>query len=245
MRACGAFACAVTGQADEALLWLATIIDAIERSPGWATNYTTMICLSAGALWFADRTDHASTIERNLTAKTLAADFRYPMVDARQSMARLCALQGRHEQAAEWFAKARDVLDEQRARPLRAVVDYDEALMFVRRGRRGDRNRALPLLDAALTQFRALDMPGWIERGKRLRRSLTEATGQSLYPDRLTSREVDVLRLIAAGRTNTEVASDLTLSVRTVGRHITNIYGKTGIRNRAEAARYATERGLN
>ncbi len=56
--------------------------------------------------------------------------------------------------------------------------------------------------------------------------------------DGLTPREVEVLRLIAAGRTNTEIASDLTLSVRTVARHITNIYTKIGARNKVEAADY-------
>jgi class 3 adenylate cyclase len=69
------------------------------------------------------------------------------------------------------------------------------------------------------------------------------AAGASL-PDGLTAREVEVLRLIAAGRTNTEIADELTLSVRTVARHITNIYTKIGARNKAEATKYASERRL-
>jgi pimeloyl-ACP methyl ester carboxylesterase/class 3 adenylate cyclase len=63
-------------------------------------------------------------------------------------------------------------------------------------------------------------------------------------PDGLTAREVEVLRLIAAGRTNTEIAGELTLSVRTVARHITNIYTKIGARNKVEATEYANTRGL-
>jgi DNA-binding CsgD family transcriptional regulator/pimeloyl-ACP methyl ester carboxylesterase len=63
-------------------------------------------------------------------------------------------------------------------------------------------------------------------------------------PDGLTPREVEVLLLIAAGRTNSEIASDLTLSVRTVARHITNIYTKIGARNKAEAAAYVHRHGL-
>jgi len=54
-----------------------------------------------------------------------------------------------------WFAKARTVLAEQGARPLRATVDYDEALMYVRRSKPGDAERARPPLDAALAQFRS------------------------------------------------------------------------------------------
>jgi DNA-binding CsgD family transcriptional regulator len=46
----------------------------------------------------------------------------------------------------------------------------------------------------------------------------------------LTPRETEVLRLLAAGRTSSEISRELTLSVRTVGRHITNIYGKIGAR---------------
>jgi hypothetical protein len=50
-------------------------------------------------------------------------------------------------------------------------VDYDEALMYARRGAPGDPERAQPLLDAALAQFRTLGMPGWIRRGEALLKS--------------------------------------------------------------------------
>lgn len=69
-------------------------------------------------------------------------------------MARICALQGRYTEGLEWFKKARRALDEQGARPLRAITDYDAALMYHRRGANGDAQRARPLLDAALAQFR-------------------------------------------------------------------------------------------
>lgn len=58
-------------------------------------------------------------------------------------------------------------------------------------------------------------------------------------PDELTSREIEVLRLIADRRTNQEIADELYISVRTVERHVTNIYNKTGLGNRAEATAYA------
>jgi class 3 adenylate cyclase len=68
--------------------------------------------------------------------------------------------------------------------------------------------------------------------------------GDSRGTDGLTAREVEVLRLIAAGRTNTEIAQELTLSVRTVARHITNIYTKIGARNKAEATDYVHRHAL-
>lgn len=60
------------------------------------------------------------------------------------------------------------MLDEEGARPLRAIVDYDEALMYVRHATPGDRERAAPLLAAALQQLRALGMTGWIRRAESL-----------------------------------------------------------------------------
>jgi len=63
-------------------------------------------------------------------------------------------------------------------------------------------------------------------------------------PNGLTDREVQVLRLVAAGRTNNEIAAELVLSIRTVERHIGNIYGKIGARGRADATVYALTRGL-
>jgi DNA-binding CsgD family transcriptional regulator/pimeloyl-ACP methyl ester carboxylesterase len=60
----------------------------------------------------------------------------------------------------------------------------------------------------------------------------------------LSPRETDVLRLVAAGRTNAEVASGLALSVRTVERHLENIYRETGAANRTAASAWAIRNGL-
>jgi class 3 adenylate cyclase/DNA-binding CsgD family transcriptional regulator/pimeloyl-ACP methyl ester carboxylesterase len=64
------------------------------------------------------------------------------------------------------------------------------------------------------------------------------------YPDHLTAREVEVLRLIAAGRSSREIGEELVLSERTVERHIANIYAKTGTHGRAQATAYAIAHGL-
>jgi DNA-binding NarL/FixJ family response regulator len=60
----------------------------------------------------------------------------------------------------------------------------------------------------------------------------------------LTDREVEVLRLIARGRSNKEVASSLFISPKTVGRHVENLYAKIGVSSRAAAAVFAMEHGL-
>ena len=63
-------------------------------------------------------------------------------------------------------------------------------------------------------------------------------------PDDLSEREVDVLRLIALGHTNAEIADQLFLSVRTVETHRAHIQQKLSLSSRAELVRYAMERGL-
>src|SRR5207245_11138083 len=60
----------------------------------------------------------------------------------------------------------------------------------------------------------------------------------------LTSREAEVLRLVARGQSNKEIAAELVLSVRTVERHITNLYSKIGARGKADATAYAFKHGL-
>ena len=64
------------------------------------------------------------------------------------------------------------------------------------------------------------------------------------FPDRLSPRELDVLRLLAAGRTNKEIAEELFISLNTVLRHVSNIFRKAGVGNRAEAASYAHRSNL-
>lgn len=61
---------------------------------------------------------------------------------------------------------------------------------------------------------------------------------------RLTAREVQVMRLVAAGRSNREIAADLVLSEKTVARHVSNILTKLGLRSRSGATAYAYEHGL-
>ena len=64
------------------------------------------------------------------------------------------------------------------------------------------------------------------------------------YPDGLTGREVEVLRMVASGKNNAGIAAELVLSRRTVERHISNIYNKTNTHSRAEATAFAFTHGL-
>ena len=72
----------------------------------------------------------------------------------------------------------------------------------------------------------------------------TLAKSPTTYPDGLTAREVEVLRLVAQGLTNEQVAEQLVISPRTVNTHLTSIFGKIGVSSRSAATRYAMEHHL-
>ena len=64
-------------------------------------------------------------------------------------------------------------------------------------------------------------------------------------PSRLTPRETQVLRLVAAGSTNKEIAAELAVAVSTIERHVANLYAKIGARGRADAIGYALRQRLD
>jgi DNA-binding CsgD family transcriptional regulator len=108
------------------------------------------------------------------------------------------------------------------------------AAMLMHRARSGDHDRALPLLAAALDDARELGLQQQLAKG---RKPEVRVAG-------LSQREVQVLRLVAAGKTNQEIATALCRSPATVAIHVRNILGKTQAANRAEAAAFAVRNGL-
>ncbi len=130
--------------------------------------------------------------------------------------------------AAAWEARgcpyeaARALADSDEVRHVRTALD-----VFERMG-------AVPAAKAARSRLRHLGAP--VPRGPR---PSTRAN-----PASLTAREVGVLRLMAVGRRNAEIAAELVVSPRTVDRHVSSILRKLGARSRGEAAVRAVELGL-
>jgi pimeloyl-ACP methyl ester carboxylesterase/DNA-binding CsgD family transcriptional regulator len=74
--------------------------------------------------------------------------------------------------------------------------------------------------------------------------SMSSASAISGPTLNLSSREVEVLQLLAAGKSNQDIPNELVISLNTVNRHVSNIYAKTGAANRAQAAVYARDHGV-
>ena len=77
-----------------------------------------------------------------------------------------------------------------------------------------------------------------------LKQIVSEPQPAPAYPDGLTEREVEVLRLVAVGKSNPQIGEELFISPRTVTTHVSNILNKINAANRAEAATYAARQGL-
>lgn len=173
----------------------------------------------------------------------------------------LAATLCRWPEAAGHFAAARQAHARTGAWPWLARTQYDEARMLLARGRGGDRERAAELLAQALEAARQIGMPRLAGQVADLMDHVTPAPALGTaggeeprpagggppaapYPDHLTAREVEVLRLLAGGRSNKEIAARLSLSVRTVEHHVAHIYAKTGAGGRVAATAYALRHGL-
>ncbi|MFQ6028794.1 MAG: LuxR C-terminal-related transcriptional regulator, partial [Dehalococcoidia bacterium] len=160
----------------------------------------------------------------------------------------LSATTDQRDRAFGHFEEALDFCRQAGYRPELAwtCYDYAEALL----GRSSIKtDKAQALLDEASNLSRALGMrplQEWVlALQERMETSSAPAEPEAVsYPDGLTAREVEVLQVVAQGKSNPEVAEELFISINTVTRHMNNIFSKTGTSNRAEAAVYAVQHGL-
>jgi DNA-binding NarL/FixJ family response regulator len=171
-----------------------------------------------------------------------------PLGSAHIPLAQSAAATGDLDLAATHFEDALAIDTRTGARTWLAHSQYEYAKLLLTRRASGDDARAAALIDQALAATREIGMPALEARlvtleGAAHPKTAPVSVGAS-YPDDLTQREVEVLRLLAAGRTNQEIADTLFISPSTAAHHVSSIMSKIGAANRTAAANYAHSHGL-
>jgi DNA-binding CsgD family transcriptional regulator/tetratricopeptide (TPR) repeat protein len=212
---------------------------ALPRDPlwGWSLAILALACHHLGDTTRADRVREPLEpyADRNIvTAGVLC------LGPAAYFLGLLDLTLGRPEHALGRFEQAATLAARMEARPMVAMSHEGQAQALLALDRPGDRQQAAALLGEVAATAQELGIHGLGERAS----ALLEELAAPAWPAGLTGREVEVLRLIAAGRSNRAIAQALFISPNTVLRHVSNIFAKTGVANRAEAAAYATRHGL-
>ncbi|MGZ4201319.1 MAG: helix-turn-helix transcriptional regulator [Thermoleophilaceae bacterium] len=155
-------------------------------------------------------------------------------------LGRLAATLGDPRRAIEHFERALSVNRAMGAITWTAhtLYDYGETLRLG--GAPDDAERAAALLSDAAALAEQIGMPTLLARA----RAHGAATESAPPPDDLSWREVEILRLVAAGKSNRVIGSELHISEHTVANHVRSILRKTGAANRTEAAGYAHRHAL-
>ncbi len=158
-------------------------------------------------------------------------------------------LEGDAAQASNEFTRAVALLEE-------AEMPFEAAVTKLRAGRAfaaaGEHETGVDHVVDAYRCFRTLGArPFWVraaaqleELGERVDRRVGRRAAGDLERGGLTRRELEVLRLVAVGRTNREIAHELFLSHRTIDMHVSHLLGKLGCRSRTQATTTALQLGL-
>jgi DNA-binding CsgD family transcriptional regulator len=225
-----------------AQLWLAAgrgtaALAAVERllaEPGGPVQRCHLLPAAVEVLLAAGHPDRARPLAAELSALAASIGSVVLAAAAAQAMGAVELASGDAAGALPYLRKAHQLWAQ-------ASSPYDAAVARLHTGRcllaLGDESSAERELSAARTAFRQLGAVPMADLASSL---LAPAS----LPGGLTAREVEVLRLVASGRSNPQIAAELVLSEKTVARHLSNIFGKLDVGSRTAAAAYAFERGL-
>jgi DNA-binding NarL/FixJ family response regulator len=154
---------------------------------------------------------------------------------------------GEYARAAHHLEAAHATTTDAGLRPELARTLVLQAELTLQQGGRGSAQVARDRLAEATKILSDLDMGPELAGARELLRRLPTQPGaaRSPFPAGLSAREAMVLRLVAAGKSNREIAEQLALSEKTVANHLTSILNKTGTENRTAAAAFAVRHGLD
>jgi DNA-binding CsgD family transcriptional regulator len=196
-----------------------------------------LLCAETGRMSDAQR-----HVERCQAVLAQGEDWRGVAGRVALAEGALAAAEGRLQDAEKHFARTIEIFR-------RVTLPWDEAEALRLWGhcllQAHRREEARSALTESLGLYQKLGAgPAWTdpitaERDTLVRRGSLSGPATPVYPDGLSEREADVLRLIAGGMSNREIAEQLFVSARTVERHITNIYGKIEVHSRTQATAYA------
>lgn len=227
-------------------------LELVELGRRELTNaHHTASTLRAAVAFFAARGDAEQVASCTDLLSEVAA--RFASGDALAALAHalgeVAALAGDAEEAAAQLARALELLRELDWPFDVAMAELRAAPAFVAAG---DREMGIDLLVDAYRCFRRLGATPLARRaaaalealGEPIERRLGRRAAGELERGGLTRRELEILRRVAVGRTNAEVAGELVLSERTVEMHVRHLLAKLGCRSRTEATARAHELGL-
>ena len=210
-----------------------------------AESATTLVSRFAGlglALIAVLRGDREKARHQYVILNSAAGS--YLRISGDRVLGLLAQTMGNLDQAAVHFQDAYSFCLKSGYRPELAWTCYNHAALLLR-AEMGDRSKAAALLEVGLSISTELGMISLMDKAAALREELgSQPAKLPAYPNGLTLREVEVLRLIAAGKTDRAIAEELFIGVRTVSFHVSNILNKTDAANRTEAALFANQCGL-
>jgi DNA-binding CsgD family transcriptional regulator len=244
------------GEASEAAELAARVLLGMRVEPRWSDAPATILgALLEVAVLTEDR-ETLSLVTPRLDGLTAVNGLHvvHPVARFRGSGARLLGERRTallaYQQALQWATRLHHRPEIALTRLGIAELLLDESLArgVSREERVSNRAEALAHLEFAIGELRAMQMAPGLKRALALQQAaaVTELplAHRPRLPGDLTERELEILRLVAAGKSSRLISEELVLSVRTVDRHIINIYSKLDMRTRAQATAYAHTHGL-
>ena len=188
--------------------------------------------------------DRAEALSREGLRLAWAIGERRYLAGALAGLARAVAARGDAARGARLYGAVDAVLEATGANlPMTALLDYERARAVVRAGL-GEAAFA-----AARAEGRALPLPEVVAEAERgaaqaAEPAAAERAARTGAPAGLTARELEVLRLVAAGRSNREIGAALLVTQRTAATHVTHILAKLGVESATAAGAWAVRHGL-